>query len=55
LKEIRIYTQDGRLVESLNLNTSSTTISANAFASGMYFIQVVKKDGSSFNKKFVKL
>jgi hypothetical protein len=55
LKEIRIYTQDGRLVESLNLNASSTTISANAFASGMYFIQVVKKDGSSFNKKFVKL
>jgi hypothetical protein len=55
LKEIRVYTQDGRLVESLNLNASSTTISANAFASGMYFIQVVKKDGSSFNKKFVKL
>jgi hypothetical protein len=55
LKEIRIYTQEGRLVEGLNLNASSTTISANAFASGIYFIQVVKKDGSSFNKKFVKL
>jgi hypothetical protein len=55
LKEVRIYTQDGRLIERLNLSASSTTISANAFASGIYFIQVVKKDGSSFNKKFVKL
>jgi len=43
------------LVESINLNASSTIVSASNFASGMYFIQVVKKDGSSFNKKFVKL
>lgn len=55
LKEVRVYTQDGRLVESMNLNATSTIISASNFASGMYFIQVVKKDGSSFNKKFVKL
>ncbi|MDP5076007.1 MAG: trypsin-like peptidase domain-containing protein [Flavobacteriales bacterium] len=55
LKEVRLYTQDGRLVESMNLTAASTIISASNFASGMYFIQVVKKDGSSFNKKFVKL
>ena len=55
LKEVRVYTQDGRLVETMNLNAASTIISASNFASGIYFIQVVKKDGSSFNKKFVKL
>ena len=55
LKEVRLYTQDGRLVETMNLNAASTIISASNLASGMYFIQVVKKDGSSFNKKFVKL
>jgi hypothetical protein len=55
LKEVRVYTQEGRLVETMNLNAASTIISASNFASGMYFIQVVKKDGTSFNKKFVKL
>lgn len=55
LKEIRIYSQDGRLVESVAMTAATTIVSAQSFASGMYFIQVVKKDGSSFNKKFVKL
>jgi hypothetical protein len=55
LKVLNVYSQDGKLVQTVTLNTETTTVDLSGLAQGMYFVSVVRKDGSAFNKKFVKL
>ena len=55
LKAVHVYSQDGKLVHTFSLNTETTTIDLSGLAQGMYFVSVIRKDGSAFNKKFVKL
>jgi len=55
LKGYTIYTQDGKQILNGSLNSTRTMLSLGNLASGMYFIQIQRKDGSAFNKKFIKL
>jgi hypothetical protein len=55
LKGYTIYTQDGKQVLNGSFNSTRTMLSLENLASGMYFIQIQRKDGSAFNKKFIKL
>jgi hypothetical protein len=55
LKGYTIYTQDGKQILNGSFNSTRTMLSLENLASGMYFIQIQRKDGSAFNKKFIKL
>ncbi|MFM7770525.1 MAG: trypsin-like peptidase domain-containing protein [Bacteroidota bacterium] len=55
IKGLNVYSQDGKFVKQLTLNSSKMTVVISDLSTGVYFIQVIRKDGSAFNKKFVKL
>ncbi len=53
---IDIYTLDGLLIYSAQINTSSQSIDVSKFAPGIYFIKLFnRKNSNIFTKKFVKI
>lgn len=52
IREVRIFNADGKLVQSLRLNTANERIPVNTLSNGVYFITFIVHEGNHLTKKF---
>jgi hypothetical protein len=51
---IRLYDASGKLIETFHLKDRQQTIDVSVLSSGLYFVELITKQGEVFDSKFVK-
>ena len=52
--EILIFSSTGTMVKKINPNIDALSIDVSQYASGVYFVRFVSKEGLAVTKRFIK-